>query len=146
MKNWILAFILAAVAIAPIGYLVYHNTRQDQQPVPDNYPTVQFETQRIAAMEPSSKHNVLACKVVDGYRFLMFLENEQHIEAHLPVATKPEAAALVVELLNKTAAPPPTVTLLRKIDDRYWIVGFTLTVDGERKDLVELLRGKGLLL
>ncbi|CAE7860226.1 dnaE [Symbiodinium microadriaticum] len=143
MKNWVLAFILALAALAPIGYFVYHNTPQDRPPVHnDSYPMVQFETQKMAAMEPDTKHNVLACKVVDGYRFLMFLENEEHIEAHLPVATKPEAVGVVVELLNKTSSPPPTVKLLRKVDNRYWIVEFTITIEGESKDLVEYLRGK----
>lgn len=147
MRNWLLAFILAVVAIAPIGYLVYHNTQQDRQPIhQDSYPMVEFETQKMAAMEPGTKHNVLACKVVDGYRFLMFLENGEHIEAHLPVATKPEAAGEVVDLLNKTKAPAPTVKLLRKVDSRYWIVEFTITIGDKPTDLVEYLRGKGLIL
>jgi len=147
MRNWILAFILAAVAIAPIGYLVYHNTLNQAEPVQqDNYPMVQFETQKMATMELGTKHNVLACKVVDGYRFLMFLENEEHIEAHLPVAVKSEASDVVIELLNNATVPPPTVELLRKVDNRFWIVKLTLTVDGKRHDMVELLRGQGLIL
>lgn len=147
MKNWILAFILALVAIAPIGYLVYYNAHNQNQPVhQDNYPMVEFETQKMAAMEIGTKHNVLACKVVDGYRFLMFLENEEHIESHLSVAVKPEASDVVIELLNNATVPPPTVELLRKVDNRFWIVKLTLTVDGKRQDIVELLRGQDLIL
>lgn len=148
MKNWVLAFVLAAIAIAPIGFLVYHNvSNQKKSPeIQPQYPIFQFETERLPPVEANTEHNVMACKVVDGHRFLMYLENGQHIEAHLSVFTKPEATALVTKLLNETKAPPPKVKLLRNIDSRYWVVNFTLTIDGDRKDLVAYLRTKDLVL
>ena len=79
------------------------------------------------------------------FLFGLYLENNKWIEAHLSVATKEAAIPVVISLLNSTTPPPPTVTLLRKVEN-YWIVKFHLMNNGQRVTLVNVLRGKGLLL
>jgi len=147
MKSWVLAVILAIVAIAPIFYLVY-NARSgvgtDHRP--DSIATVQFEqVVKNTVMEPGAVFDVRACKVTDGYKFGLYLDGDRWIEAHLAVATKEEAIPVVIELLNNAEPPPPSVTLLRKVEN-YWIVDFELTQDGKRVILVDVLRSKELLL
>lgn len=144
MKAWMLAVILAVVAIAPAICLVYYVVKS----VP-NDPTiasVQFEPQKVQkVLEVGVVFEVRACKVLDGFRYEMYLDNGKWIEVHLAVAAKDEANSFVVEWLNKTTAPPPSITLLRRVGN-YWIVDFHLTVDGKRVNMVDLLRIKGLLL
>jgi len=109
MKAWILAIVLAAIAIAPFMYLAYH-VRNTQRRGPTSVATIQFEPEnRSMVLEPGAIFRVKACKVVDGYKFGLYLENEKWILAHLSVATKEEATTIVVDWLNNAAPPPPTV-------------------------------------
>lgn len=147
MKTWIFAIVLAAVAIAPFLYLAYHKMSpgivlESRQSVA----LIEFQPQRPAALEVGGTVMVLACEVVDGYRFSLNLDGFSWIDAHLPVAAKEEATSYVVELLNSAEAPPPSVTLLRKIGEDCWIVDIAITKDGQRRSLVDLLRTKELLL
>ena len=136
---------LAVIALAPVAFLTYHYLGRPTPP-DTAIASVQFESPRPPQnLEPGAKFDVKACKVLDGYRFEMYLEGNRWIEAHLAVATKEEASPIVVEWLNKTVPPPPTVTLLRQVGN-HWIVEFHLTVDGKRANMVDLLRSKGLLL
>jgi len=146
MRSWIVALVLALVAIAPIYYITYHLRGGSTNPEPSSIATVQFQQRpRTVKLEEGANLNVLSCKVVDGYKFGLHLEGDKWIAGHLPVATKEEAIPLVIEWLNKAEPPTPTVTLLRKVGD-YWIVDFHLTVNGERVSMVSLLRSKHLLL
>jgi hypothetical protein len=148
MKVWFLAILLALIALAPVFLLTYYNIRQtppdqvQQQPIA----SIQFEVDKPPQqLEVGASFNVLACKVIDGYRFEMYLDGGKWIEAHLPVATKDGAVPVVVEWLNKTTSLPPTVTLRRQVGN-YWIVDFQLNVDGKRVNLIDCLKAKGLLL
>lgn len=147
MRSWMLAVILAVIAIAPVAILMYHYSCKNASSEPLEQPiaAVQFEAETPKILEAGSKYDVKACKVLDGYRFELYLEDGKWIEAHLKVAAKDEAGAVVVEWMNKATPPPPCVTLLRHVGD-HWIVEFELTVDGKRADMVDLLRAKGLLL
>lgn len=143
MKSWILALFLAVIAVAPVGYFAYNLRPNGSSPT---IATIQFEErQRKLVLEPGAVFGIRSVKVVDGYKFGLYLENDKWIEAHLSVATKEAAIPVVIDLLNGTTPPPPTVTLLRKVEN-YWIVEFHLTHNGQRANLVNILRGKGLLL
>jgi len=144
MKNWVLAVFLAVVAIAPIGYIVYNQKEATSSDSPV-LTTVEFVKPAQTELEVGAVYEVKACKVIDGYRFGMFLEGNKWIEAHLTTATKDEAATAVIEWLNNTTSPVPTVKLLRKLNS-YWIVEFRLTVSGKQESLTSLLRAKNLLL
>jgi len=138
--------VLAAVAIAPIFYVVYYLHENQQSEGPSTIATVEFQRRpKNIELEPGVTLDVLACKVVDGYKFGLYLEGDKWIAAHLPVATKEEAIPLVIEWLNAATPPPPTVTLLRKVGD-YWIVELELTHEGKRVSMTSLLRSKELLL
>lgn len=144
MKSWLLAVVLATVAIAPLLYLVYHGGHEvtsSDSPVT----TIDFASPPQPTMlEVGSVLRVGACGVIDGYRFQMFLEGDQWIEAHLPNATQEEATAVVIELL-KNNTTNPTVKLLRRTGN-FWIVDFRLTVNGKQERLINLLQAKNLLL
>ena len=144
MKSWILAIVLAGVAIAPIFYLVYNDIGiRNNQPF---IATVEFEQiRKNTKLEPGAVFDVRACKVVDGYKFGLYLEGDKWISAHLAVATKEEAISVVIELFNNAEPPSPSVTLLRKVEN-YWIVDFKLTQNGKRVRLTDVLRNKELLL
>lgn len=145
MKSWIIALVLAVVAIAPIFYIVYYYDGTKPQE-PSSIATVEFQTRpQVLKLETGVTLDVLSCKVVDGYKYILHLEGNKWITAHLSVATKEEAIPLVIDLLNTTEPPPPTVTLLRNVGD-YWIVDFHITHEGERVSMVNLLRSKALLL
>lgn len=144
MRAWFLAGILAVVALAPVFLLLYYYTKGNPQPGP-TIADVQFEPETPRKLEAGQELVVKACKVIDGYRFEMYLEGKKWMESQLAVAAKDEASAVVVELLTKTTPPPPTVTLLRQVG-HVWIVDFHLNVDGKRVNLVDHLRSKGLLL
>lgn len=145
MKSWIIAIVLATIAIAPFLYLAYHKLGVAQRIFRPSVATIQFEVERSTALEPGAIFSVRSCKVVDGYKFGLYLENNKWIVAHLSVATKDEATSFVIDLLNKSTATPPTVTLLRLVED-YWIVEFAVTKDRQTKNLVDLLRFEELLL
>lgn len=144
MRAWFLAVVLGVIAIAPVllvGYY-YRGVGPSEKPIA----SVRFEDENPhKKMEPGAEFEVRACKVIDGFRFEMYLEGGKWIEAHLPVATKDEASQVVVEWLNKTTPPSPTVTLRRQVGN-VWIVDFHLQVDGKRSSILDLLRAKGLLL
>lgn len=132
------------MAIAPVGYIVYNQSEETSSESPV-LTTVEFVKPHQAQLEIGATYEVRACKVIDGYRFGMFLEGDKWIEAHLTTATKDEAAPAVIEWLNNTTSPAPTVKLLRKLNS-YWIVEFRLTVDGKQETLTSLLKAKNLLL
>jgi len=138
-----LAILLAVIAIAPVCIVSYYYRKST--PTESPIAAVDFETEKVQSLERGLKYDVKVCKVLDGYRFEMCLEGDKWIEAHLKVAAKDEASSVVVELLNKTSPPSPTVVLLRQTK-HYWIVDMELTVEGKRVNLTELLRAKGLLL
>jgi hypothetical protein len=146
-KTWILAVILGAVAIAPFLYLAYHmlDARAPKQGR-TSLAVVEFQPKiKPTAIEVGATFTVMSVSIHDGYRFSLNLEGAD-VEAHLPVATKEEAIPVVIDLLNSTTPPPPTVTLLRHVDGEYWIVDIQLTKDGERENLGDYLRSKDLLL
>lgn len=145
MRAWLLAIVLAVIAIAPVFLLTYYYDRRSPQPSEQEIASVQFEPEKVAKkLEPGAKFPVKACKVLDGYRFEMYLDGGKWIEAHLAAVAKEEASPVVVDWLNKTTPPPPTVTLLRQVGD-HWVVDFELNVDGKRASLIDLLRARGLL-
>jgi hypothetical protein len=144
MKSWILAILLAIVAIAPAGYLVY-NRPQATSVEPPVLTTVEFVKPPQPELEVGLIYEVRACKVIDGYRFGMFLEGDKWIEAHLTSATKNEVTQVVIDWLNNTKAPVPTVKLLRKTSN-HWIVDFRLTIGEKQESVTALLKAKSLLL
>lgn len=146
MRTTIIALFLAIIAIAPIFYIAYYYVGEKPQVQADPIATVDFQTRpKSLELKPGATLDVLSCKVVDGYQFGLFLEGDKWIMAHLSVATDEEAIPVVIEWLNSAEPPPPTVTLLRKVGD-YWIVDFHLTHEGQRVNMITLLRDKGLLL
>ncbi len=109
--------------------------------------SVEFEDNQPVKLQVGSKFNVKACKVLDGFRYEMYLEGGKWIEAQLPVVTKDDANPYVVNLLKTTTSPSPTVTLLKQVGN-YWIVDFHITMPhtGEQANMIDLLRKAGLLL
>lgn len=147
MKTWILAVVLAAIAVAPVLYVVYYKqdsaSRKPPQPA---LATVQFQPEnRPMTLEPGAVFVVRSCQVLDGYQFVLGLDGGLQIDAHLPVATKDEAIPIVIELLSTQQSSPPSVTLLRKVGD-IWIAHLEINVGDKRLKLVEHLRAKELLL
>lgn len=158
LKVCLLALALGIVALVPVIYLSYNQDvvsslpkleRPKLEPVKDPMNPVvadfQFDVEREKEFKPGVEFNLKSCKVIDGYRFHLFLEGGKQIYANLTTATKDEATPVVVELLNKTTSPRPTIILRRKSGDN-WIVDFNLMVDGKRANLIEVLRDKGLVL
>ena len=145
MKSWIVAIVLATIAIAPVFYLTYYKMGVVQRiSRPPSVATIQFETkERSFDLEPGAIFSVRSCEVLDGYKFNLCLRNGKWIVSHLSVATKDKATSFVVDLLNKS--PSPTVTLLRSVED-YWIIEFAVIKDGQEENLVDLLRAEELLL
>ena len=142
MISRFLAIVLAIVAIAPFGYLAYQRL---SQPVPEqNLPAIEF-IKSGNDLSVGSTLEVKSCRIIDGYRFLLLLENNKWIEGHLPLATKDEATAVVIEWLQNTTFPIPTIKLLRK-PDNFWIVDLHLMKSGKREKLTDLLKAKNLLL
>lgn len=142
MKSRILAVLLVVIAIAPAIILGYYY--QSTHVAMSDNPIASMEFSHTQTLETGSEFDVKACKVLDGFRYDMYLEGGKWIEAHLAVATKDEANVIVVELLNATTSPP-TVRLLKQVGN-YWIVDFYLTVDGKRANMVDVLQEKQLLL
>lgn len=143
MRGWILAAVLTVVAIAPVCFLAYYYMRDN--PVEKPVASVEFEKEQAPDMQVGAVIEVKAIKVIDGFRFDVFLDNGKWVEAHLPVAAKTEATEAVVELLRKATPPSPSVTLRRRVHN-YWIVDLHLTIDDKRISVTEYLRDKGLLL
>lgn len=144
MRRLIIGTLLALLALAPISYAgyTYYKQRQDARYLA----SVEFQSEtQDSGLEVGSKLEVRACKVMDGFRFLLILEDGSRVEAHLTAATKDEAVPVVVDWLNNTTPPRPTVTLLRHVDG-VWIASFHLTVNGKSENMVDLLKAKGLLL
>jgi len=129
-NKWIIAILLAIIAVMPFGILAYLNQNHSMEPSQDSQSVaiIDYITHEERAMEPGAEFKIAQCHVVDGYKFGVLLENGEWIIAHLPVATKDEATRFVVELLRESQAP--TVILRRKLDE-HWIVDFHLTVDGK---------------
>lgn len=144
MKTWILAIILSVVAIAPTAYIVYYGYEDEVKNEQAVLTTVEFVKPPTSELKVGDTFEVRACKVIDGYRFGLFLEGNKQIEAHLSTATKDEATEVVIEWLNNTTTPVPTVKLLRKTGS-FWIVDFRLTVNGKTERVIELLKAKNLL-
>ena len=146
MKKWAIAVGLALLAIAPMGFLAYHFGLSDQQGGPTkNMAVIEFQVKKNTKLEPGSEIEVKACEVLDGYKYGLYLEGDQLIEAHLAVATKSEATEVVVEWLRKAGPPAPTVVLKRQVGD-YWIVDLHATVNNARVNVVDMLKAKELLL
>jgi hypothetical protein len=143
MKKWIVAIVLAVIAIAPMFYLAYYFGGLDKGPS-DSPTMIEFQS-RNTKLETGAEIEVIACRVADGYRYQLFLAGDQWIEAHLAVAAKEGAVEFVVETLKETTVPPPTVLLKRKVGD-FWIVDFNLTVNERRVTMTGLLGEKDLLL
>ena len=133
MKSLMLIGLLAAVAIAPAVFFWYTSQRIAV--------SIDFD----ATLQAGDTFNVKACKVVDGSRYEMYLEDGQWIKASLSVFAKDEAAPVVSRWLANSFPPRPTVTLLKKVDD-YWIVDFQVTLNGEKFSMNNLLQKKDLLL
>jgi hypothetical protein len=148
MKHWFLGSLLLVVAIAPVSLLIYnYYFRTTATPIKDDPAAVvvEFEPVRAKELEPGAVFSVRSCKILDGYRFYLYLEGGKVISAHLSVATKDGAATVVPEIFRTTSPPPPTATLLRKVGDE-WIVRLHVAKDGKRTDLLSCLRERGLLL
>lgn len=148
IKVWVLALTLGVVALAPVLFVAYYYgapTKIVQNQMSPPIADFKFETKTTETLEPGAEFDVLACKVIDGYRYEMYLEGDKWIVAHLTQATKDEASPVVVELLNKTTPPSPKVILRRQVAD-YWIVDFHLSVDGTQSKMTDVLKAKGLLL
>ncbi len=144
MKKWMLAIVLGIVAVAPLVYFVYAYTNfVEERGAVRGVATIDYMSHDYKAMEPGSEFRIRSCQIVDGYKFAILLENGEWINAHLAVATKPEATQVVVDLLKKSHVP--TVTLRRKLED-YWIVDFHLTLDGKDINLRSLLNEQELIL
>lgn len=142
-KVWGTLILLVAIALAPLFVLAYYY--RSQVVPPQVIASFKFESETTRALEAGAKFDIKACRVLDGYRFEMYLDSGKWIQAQLTVAAKDEAAPVVVDLLNKTVPPAPTVTLLRQ-SGNIWIVDLHLTVGDRRVSLVDHLRSRGLLL
>lgn len=147
MRTWVLAAVLALIASAPVFYLVYYYQSGRAATALDlaRPDLIEFSSLKPPTLEQGATLGVKACSVVDGHRLELYLEGGYRIRGHLPTATKDGANEFVVDLLKNNANSPPTVTLLRQIDD-YWIVQLYVNRDGKREKLVDLLKNQSLLL
>lgn len=158
-KLWIVAVLLAVVAVVPIFYIAYNTVQQQQRPAVStqdvdpavkDVTTIEFSIPS-RLMEEGAEFAVKTFKVHDGYAYTLVLDNGQTIDAKLPVITKPEATSVLIgEIVGKSPVPPK-VTLLRKVGDK-WIVEIALGVAGpdpkipKYVKLREVLQAKNLLL
>ena len=77
MKNWILAVALAVIAIAPAGYFAYNMNPRSGEGSSPTIATIQFEEQqRNFVLEPGAVFGVRSVKVVDGYKFGLYLDQK----------------------------------------------------------------------
>jgi hypothetical protein len=104
---------------------------------------IEYVTSKVKPLEVGVQFMVKSCKIIDGFRFLVLLDNDTWIETSLPIVTKEGTAEQVAEILK--SSPPPSVTLKRKIDN-YWIVDFELLFEDKKTKLTELLKQKDLAL
>lgn len=141
MKSWILALLLATVAIVPVFVILYKYKNNVSKRNDVSFNLVDENSKIVVG----SKFEIKACKVISGDQYEMYLEGGKWIRAKLLVSTKDKAKQFVIDLLNKTVPPPPSVTIIRKSGDQ-WIVDINLNVDGQRVNLVDLLKSNGLLL
>lgn len=142
--NWLTTCLVAGVlvaAIAPMAVLLYHNGSHTEQTIA----SVRFEAETPDRMEVGQTFAVKACRVIDGYRFEVCLENGKWFETHLALAAKEEAAAVVVGWLNSATPPAPTITLLRPVGP-VWVVDFRLCLQGKSCSMADMLRANGLAL
>lgn len=146
MRHLLLACLLL-IALAPACWLLYHQFYGNTQTVDESLgAVVSFEPPvQSGVMEPGAQFTVRSCRVLDGYRFSLYIGPGKIIPAQLAVATKEEALPVVVDLLSKSSPPPPTITLLRQVEHN-WIVQFRIFQDGKPVNLVEVLRKQDLLL
>ncbi len=147
VKLWMYTVLLGIVTLSPLGLFLYFNDPINK-PISDvNRPvaTIRSENKILKPLKVDDEFEVKACKVIDGYRFEMYLEGDNWISAHLATATKESATLAVTEIMNKTNSISPSVILKRQIGD-HWIVDFYLSVDGKKTNMVDVLRAKGLLL
>lgn len=138
-KNLMYMVILICIGLIPAGVWWYFK----KDVVVDNFPVIQFVSEKPKEMVAGAEFKVLACKVLDGGVFVVTLENRQTVEVRLKSIAKQDAYPQVVEMLKTVNSP--SVVLLRKIGD-YWIVDFNLTFQGKRTTIVEWLNTTGLLL
>jgi len=143
--KWLIP-LLIITAIAPIAIYFYNNGNMVTRPlVQQQRPpaaTIQFQQQNvIRKMEPGAQFGIISMQIVDGYKFMLQLDNGTWIEAHLTSATKEEAVPFVIELY-KTGSQP-SVILYRKVEN-YWIVDMELNTQMGRQNLVRLLQQQGL--
>ena len=140
--RWIMAFIFGTIAVIPIAYFayLYSDFYQENQLYEA---TIQYSSVKESPVEVGSEFSIKSCRVIDGFRFSILLENDRWINAQLNVATKVDATKKVVEILELSSVP--IVILKRKIDD-YWIVDIRLTLDSKVVMLGNLLRELNLVI
>lgn len=168
-KSTLIAIFLSVIAIAPCLYLVYNKStfRSNEVQVDRNGPVplteeefekfkqqilnsqikedIDFHHQKIDdELKVGGQYSVVACKVIDGYRFLVQTESEQWIEIHLPVAAKEEAANPVIERLKLTQSNP-SIKMLRMVKG-YWIADLQIQIEGKQESLISFLKTNNLLL
>lgn len=142
--KWLIP-LLIITAIAPIAVYFYNKdmagTSINQQRPP--VAIIQFQQQnQIRTMEPGAQFGIVSMQIIDGYKFMLQLDNNVSIEAHLTNATKNEALPFVIELY-KTGSQP-SVILYRKVEN-YWIVDMQLNTQTGRQSLVRVLQQQNLV-
>jgi hypothetical protein len=155
MKNntLLVGVLLAIVAVVPMVYLAYNSllgspaqavVKQQQEQSPRQAEAIIEYLVPNKVMEPGSEFAIKTCRVLDGYNYTLQIENGSWIEVALPVIAKPEAAAVVVEVM-KAQTSPPSVLLLGKLGST-WIVDINIVAGQKRTRLRDLLKEKELLL
>lgn len=150
VKVWVLALALGIVALAPVLLFSYYyhgrSVSRSQDPlIPIGLQEFRFKDNTSKEMKPGTELEIRICKVIDGYRFNLCLENGKCIAGHLSQAAKEEAFLVVKDLMEKTTPPSPTIILRRQVSD-FWIVDLYLNVEGQRVNLSDYLRSNELSL
>ncbi len=146
----ILAIVLGMIVVIPMSYLILGNVKPQLKESPTvivapekKLIEIEYVTSKVKPLEVGVQFMVKSCKVIDGFRFLVLLDNDTWIETSLPIVTKEGSAEQVAEILKLSS--PPSVTLKRKIDN-YWIVDFEFLFEEKKTSLTELLKQKNLAL
>lgn len=136
----IFAIIMGVIAVIPLCFFIitfsFMTSSKVSTPVPivvegpteksEVYEIEYISSQNEKRLEVGSEFLVKSCKVLDGFKFSVLLDNDTRINASLAVVTKEGATSDVMKIMQ--VENPPSILLKRNMND-HWIVDFKLSQD-----------------